>query len=113
MIWEGDYRGTDTKDHTGVDLCVGVGEAVVGVFEIVEVHGDHGGFLFFDVEEINIPLLNQTVKAQLPVIQLLYNTTLHQELVLLHNEQRPHNPTGISINLNLFKQDIVDNRGVL
>ena len=63
MIWEWNDGSTDSQDHGWMDLTVSVGIDSSFIFQVGNMHGDHGGFFLFNVKELTESFLESLVKV--------------------------------------------------
>ena len=91
MIGEGDDRGADAQNHTGVDLAMRVLEGVLLLRAVVHIHGNHGAFFLLDVEELDETFFAEAFEIELELFRVRLineqlNVVLSQaQLVVLHD----------------------------
>jgi len=62
VVREWDDRGTNTQDHRRMDLAMSVGIHSSLVLQIRDVHSDHAGLFFFDIDELTEALFQCVIK---------------------------------------------------
>ena len=76
--------------------------------DLVDEHGDRSCFLFLDVKKLDQPLLQQILKVQLSLTELVDVCALEEGFAILANQQGSLHSAGIGEDPDLFADVVFD-----
>ena len=76
----------------------------VSVFQVCHVHGDKRGFLFLDVQELDVAFLSEIFEGEVSGKALLG----HFKLVALDGEERSDTSASVGVDFDFILDDVLD-----